>query len=513
MNRSMLIIITDFLLLSLLTFAKFDQVQPEQHRPLPAGGTNPLHPSKGDTDVLDVLKMSLDEERLAREHLTSKLGTAEEALRNRENVITEDERRIAEAQQHLQRKEEESRNLEKSRASLQDQLGSARTNLSRLQQQVEETAASAKVSATRAETLTADLQARQEEAERLKRQVDDLEKKRQAAEADRQKLATQLQLAETEKRLTREQLEAARGEVQVARGEVQAARGEVQAARGEVQVARQEVQVVRKEKAQIQEQTTKLAKGVSDLAEKSGELTKEIRENRPLAPNAIFSEFRTNRVETSFKGGRAGVFGQAVNKEKEAKTILVSDGQKTFGIYHIDDTPLAFTTPGMEWRQFTGTLRREGAAVPIARLHFLDNDPRVVLVPVPPPDATKLKAKIYPVTKDPFKFQEAVLVGANEGYYGECKFQIDPEMPQYVRMHRGIFSRLVGNFAPSTGDLVLSKTGELLGVMVNKQYCLVLSSLGAGQSLTAGDDLTTQPTGKLLSQLHYRVGQLPFKLQ
>jgi len=493
MNRSMLIIITDFLLLSLLTFANFEEVRTPEQRTVPASsGLNPPLNLARDGEVMDVLKMSLEQERAAREGLTSKLSAAEEALRTRESLVADSQKKIAESEQSLRQRDLESRNLEKGRLLLQQQLSAAQTNFAMLQQQLAETATDAKIYAARADAFEADLRKRQDEAERLKRQMEELEKKRLAAEADRQRLSGQLQVAETEKRLTREQLEAARNEVQV---------------------ARREVQVVRGEKAQLHEQTTKLTQGVSELAKKSGELTKEIRENRPLAPNAMFSDFRTNRIETTFKAGRSGVFGQSVSKEKVTKTLLVSDGALTFAIFHVDDTPLALTTPGMDWRELTGTLRRNRISVPMGRLLFLDSDPRIVVVPVPASEAAKLRAKTYSITKEPFKFQDAMLVGADEGYYGECKFQIDPEMPQYVRMHRGLFSRLAGNFAPSTGDLVLSKTGDLLGVMVNKQYCLVLSHLNASQGMTAGVNLTNQPTAKLLSQLHSRIGQLPFKLQ
>ena len=50
--------------------------------------------------------------------------------------------------------------------------------------------------------------------------------------------------------------------------------------------------------------------------------------------------------------------------------------------------------------------------------------------------------------------QDAVLVGAREGYYGESKFQIDLSTPNYVKMDRNSFKGLFGKFNPSRGDLV-----------------------------------------------------------
>jgi len=85
--------------------------------------------------------------------------------------------------------------------------------------------------------------------------------------------------AETEKRLTKEQLESMKGEVQT----------------------------VRAEKAELQQQAAKLADNVGTLADKSEKLTQEIRENRMSAPNTIFQEFNSNRLDTVFQAGRSGL--------------------------------------------------------------------------------------------------------------------------------------------------------------------------------------------------------------
>lgn len=168
---------------------------------------------------------------------------------------------------------------------------------------------------------------------------------------------------------------------------------------------------------------------------------------------------------------------------------------------------------GTEWERLTGTLRRDPAIFSIGQISFLDRDPRILIVPVGEPQARALGCKIYPVAANPFKFQEAVLVGAAEGYYGECQFQIDPETPHYVKMQRERFSRLVGKFLPSRGDLVFSKTGELLGVMANKEYCLMLDDLSASRTIRTGTSIASQQPAQLLSQLYNRILNMPFRLQ
>ena len=265
--------------------------------------------------------------------------------------------------------------------------------------------------------------------------------------------------------------------------------------------------------SRLTEKSATIAQGVTNLAQKSGELTQEIRENRPLAPNTVFNEFVTNRIRADFRAVRTGAFGREINREKEARSVLVRQGSQVYAIYHVDDTPLSFSFPGVDWDWLIGNLRRGPAVARIDRMSFLAVDPRVVIVPVPEMKAREFGSKIYTMPKDPFKFQEAILVGANEGYYGECRFQLDAESRQYVRMQRERFSWLVGKFAPSAGDLVFTKGGDLLGLMVNKEYCLLLTEFSPAYHVQMGIGIGEQKTGTLLSQLFGQVARMPTRLQ
>jgi hypothetical protein len=137
----------------------------------------------------------------------------------------------------------------------------------------------------------------------------------------------------------------------------------------------------------------------------------------------------------------------------------------------------------------------------------------VVLMPVPEADAKALGAKSYRTAADPYKFEDAVLVGAREGYYGECRFRVDLNTTGYVQLDRGFLRGLFGKFNPSSGDLVFSKSGELLGVMVNNNYCLVLSDFSAAGGFKFGPDIRAQQTGRTLTALHSVVDSLPIRLQ
>jgi hypothetical protein len=161
----------------------------------------------------------------------------------------------------------------------------------------------------------------------------------------------------------------------------------------------------------------------------------------------------------------------------------------------------------------TGVLAHKTGRVPIQTLSFSFRDPRVVWIPVTAPEVRALGSKVYRVSADPYKFQDAVLVGANEGYYGECRFQIDLSTPDYVRLDNSFVKGLFGRFNPSRGDLVFSRTGEVLGIMVNGSYCLMIRSFEAGATLKFASDVRAQRTGEILSGLHAQVMQMPAKLQ
>ena len=67
--------------------------------------------------------------------------------------------------------------------------------------------------------------------------------------------------------------------------------------------------------------------------------------------------------------------------------------------------------------------------------------------------------------------------------------------------------------APKRGDLVFAKTGELLGIMVNNDYCAVLKNFAPAKTIRTGSDIRNQATGALFDELIARVRAMPLKLQ
>jgi len=475
MNRSILIVICDFLLVSLLVFSTPDlsKVSGENGdaavmNPPAAAATNAASAGK---DLAAVMRTALTEEQQKREQLLGELEKTRQTAAQQQTLLSESAKREQAIQQ--------------AQANLKEQYTAAQTNITALSEQLNARSTEASMSKEQLAAVQMNLQKQQEQADALKKQLADLEKANQQAAADRERLTNQLQIADLERRHATEQ----------------------------AQQAQQQVEFERAEKVRLEQQATKLAEGVKTLASKSGELAQEIRENRPLTSNTIFNDFVTNSVDAQFLATRPGFFGGQATKDRLARTVLVTDGTNTFAMCHVQDTPLAFAVPAIDWEGLGATLSRGAAQVSLASLSFSRPDPRVMFLPVTRADASRLGNKVYRLSADPFKFQDAVLVGAQEAYYGECKFQIDVNTPDYVKLDRSFLKGLFGKFNPSRGDLVFSRTGELLGIMANDTYCMVVRNFDSQATFQLGQNMRSQYLADTLSRFYVSIQRLPLELQ
>lgn len=446
MNRSILIVICDFLLLSLLTFSTDINHMANQNSRQTATlevVTNPV--VNANNDLAAVMKLALQDERKNQTQLEQQLDSV---------------RQSASAQQ--------AENMQ-----LQQQFTAAQTNIATLNEQLQNTAA---YTSQQLQEKTAEARQEAELADSLRKQLQEISQSNQVVQAQQQQLVNQLQLAEVEKN----------------------------AATQKADLMQQEIDAARAENA-------RLAAGFQSLATNSAELTQEIRANQVLAPNTIFSDFVSNRVDASIIGERSGFFNNDTTSDKQTETILVTDGTNIYAICHVDATPLRLWNPGTDWNRLSGNLSFNNAQVPIHSLSFDNEDPRVVMMPVSQDEARQLGSKVYRLSSDPYKFQNAVLVGADNGYYGQCSFQIDLNTPEYVKLDRNLIKGLFGQFNPSRGDFVFSGAGELLGIMVNDTYCLTLHDFEAAETLVFNKNL--ESTGESLASLYDYVFQMPQKLQ
>lgn len=483
MNRTILIVICDFLLVSLLAFSTVDinkaadptAVRGMKTEAASADATNKIG---GRQDLGDVMRLALEEERKKQESLAAELSQTRTAASQQQALLNQREAQLQTYQQQLRSREEQAARLQGQQTNLLRQMAAAQSNIATLNQQLQASTVESVI--TREQRAALEAQARQqlEKAAALRERLSALQNRNQLVMAERERLANQLQLTEAQKLAATAQLARAEEDLNAQRQE-----------------------------------NMKLAEGVKVLAGKSSELAQEIHANRTLTPNTIFNELSTNRITVHFSGVRPGFFGGNTTKSKQTETILATDGTNIFAVCHLQDTLLSLGEPAMPWEALSGTFAHDAGVVPIRSFSFYLPDPRIALMPVSAEAARQLDCKVYHISSDPYKFQDAVVVGAHNGYYGECQFQIDLSEPDYLKMDHNSLKGLFGKFNPSSGDLVFSRTGDLLGVMANNTYCIMIQNFAAAATFRFGADARGQPIAETLSSLYSTIAGLPFKLQ
>ncbi|MBK9991500.1 MAG: hypothetical protein IPP19_12380 [Verrucomicrobia bacterium] len=464
MNKTLLLVICDFLLLNILALTNWEKSEPArpQQAPVPAmasGGTVATTKS----DMVDMMKLSLEDERAQRDQMVQQLQTTQTSLQEREQNLSA---------------------LQTEKAQLSTTLTEVQRSAQELALRADATAREAAMSKERLAQLQRDLEQRQAESDRQKQQLAQMEQAQAESRQRIENLSVAVKVAEQEKLLLRENADSLKTQVEVERTE------------------RQKVQAT----------TVQLAQGVGQLAQQSSELTSEIRDNRAINANTLFNDFLANRVQATFNAARASLFGPG-NKTKESKTIFVADGKQVFALLHIDDTPFYLRERSTDLDKLTVSFTKGAYSGAATDVRFLASDPRIVAVPVDSAQVKALGAKIYQTALEPFKFPEAVLISNGGSGYGEVSFKLDPEEPSYVRMDNRLMKRLFGDFSTSAGDLVLSKTGELLGIMVNRDYCVLINNFLPAKTIRTGENVTDQHTGTTFDELHARVIRKPLKLQ
>lgn len=462
MNKTLLLIICDFLLLNLLALTRWEKAEPTHLQLETAAPRAAVNAPAVNADMVELMRISLEDEKASRQRLAQQLASAQGSLTDREKNLAA---------------------LEQQKGQLENTLAATQSSAHELEQRYAASTREATMTKEQLAKMQRELEERKAEAERQKQELARMEQQNAEARQRIENLNVAVRVAEQEKQLIAQDLTA----------------------------AKQQVEAERLERAKVQEQNTQLAQGVGQLAEKSGELTKEIRDNRPVNTNQIFSEFLANRVQTKITARRPGLFSPTV-KDKEVSTVLVSDGDKVYALLHMNDTPFTLSDVPTDYDQVGGQLLRGSFNAPVTELDFLRLDPRLVVAPIDGSLAALMGAKVYRLAKEPFKFPEAVLVRADDGRYGDTPFRLDPANPNYVKLDNRITTRLFGEIAPKRGDLVFSKTAELIGIMVNNDYCAVLGDFTPVYSLKTGDNPDPK-TSTILGEAYTRWMRLPLRLQ
>jgi len=491
MNKTLLLIIIDFLFLNLIALTQWEKVEVSRP-PVPLGPQIVADPGDGpspiENDLVAAMQLSLADEAARRAALAAELGALSENLAERETQLVQTESELQQREQTLSLLTEEQRAAERAAQEREAQAALLAEEIQRALAQAQRDAA---LSREQMERLRRELEMKEAEAAAQTAEMARLEQER-AAEAARvaaaqqeiQGLTVAVQVAEQEKQFLHQMAENFRGQAELER----------------------------EDRVRVQEHTVRLAQGIDELTEEADGLKREIRENRPINANVIFDDFLKNRVTVFLSATRPGLLGQ-VKRNRYPRSVLVNDGEQTFILLHIEDSPFSISEQGADWHSLKIAASNYGNnRAEVERISFLEADPRLVALPLTEEQAASLQTKVYSLASDPFKFPEAVLVSHGGEGYGEVPFKLNPSYGGYVKLDNRLIKRLMGNFSPSRGDLVFSKSGELLGVMVSKDYCALVTKLEARHSIKTGDNIREQQTRHVLNFVGGRYRALPVQL-
>ena len=95
---------------------------------------------------------------------------------------------------------------------------------------------------------------------------------------------------------------------------------------------------------------------------------------------------------------------------------------------------------------------------------------------------------------------------SKEGRFGQTDFVRDERDSRYIKVRHTNFAFVTGKFDPGKGDIVFSKKGELLGIMVNNDYAYHVKNLGSrihgGSRTTLGSVFNPTKTNSLMTSLN-----------
>ncbi|MBC2593646.1 hypothetical protein H5P28_05160 [Ruficoccus amylovorans] len=505
MNRSLLLVICDFLLLSMLALAKFDEPEEVQQEQVTEAVQ---HDTLADQDLIEVLRMSLESERDDRVELATdleqtrkELDEREQTLKQKEDSLNKTQANLDETQRRAKELEEQRQKLAKEAARLEDERKLFAQQFDESQDRLKKAEADRVELAKNLGQLKEDSASSKEKLRHLQEQMQEKEAALAAAKAERERLAEQARQAEEAKQQLSTRLEVAQAQSRVLEESLQTARADVQ-------VTRQEKEVVMQHADKLAEGVTVLAQSTDRIAESTDRLSEEVKKSNPLSLNTIYQSYLKNRVSVRFSTEENALIGTSKG-EYTIGTNLIKVDDKAFAVIHLEDTPFKLGSAGRGLINVDGRIQIGAKAYRFKRLYFLSADPRLAAVPLPLTTAEENGVETFVLAEDPLRYPEAVLIDSGNGGYGEIPFKLDPQDQHYLSMQTDLFNRIFGDFSPGTGDAVFAKTGDWIGLMVNSDTAPAILSLAVNGSIDLGDQFNAEATQQALAARKAALARLP----
>jgi membrane protein involved in colicin uptake len=538
MNKTLLLIICDFLLLNLIHFTAWDNLD-KDNSVAGAGGAETLGSGMGDpSEDLELVKFQLEQSKRERTATEEKLDKTQVALTQSEQENTEKEEELGNVKEKLGDKETALGNAEKMNLAI----------LSEYEQFKEKAQVEAQQSNEENQKLINENKKLNEDLEKVtilanerKISADIAQENAKQAISDRNKARKEASDARNEANAAKEVAATANANAARANAVAIEAKARIKSADDRAQAAQTKVVEVEKDLATAQTTAKELSKTVESerkakivAQDASKQLRDEIQKDlkglkeKPLLANEMAIRYDINHVKFNTQGKRS-----LSSPNYSTKTILIEaptydyDQKKTVpyvhAITHVDQTSLRIKEGALGWKETSGQLSKTSNKTHrLNHVRFLRSDPRIIIAPIGPPGSVPVKAlgvepfKLPDHKKNPraaFKYPKAFLMKKDGQNFGEVVFQRDLKNPDYVKMDKSfIRSTFMGEFNPTRGDLVFSQTGELLGIMANSQYCHLIKSVDPVGAVVFGKNDYSK-VAKTLRDMHKLVAAKPSELR
>lgn len=494
MNRSLLIAICDFMILSLLSFGvlkkepkgKKIEDQPSLHAEYYAALETSLDSQKKLQQKTERELSTSRERAAALEAERQQLASLSASQQGNLEALSKDLETTSQKEQQLGKSlEGERSSLEKLRQEHVLTRSELDTKLSELKEREEKL----KMAMDSIRTLSREIERSREHNMGLEEKMSQQQK---ASEENSQLLATRMK----EQHQLLGELHGQMVKIQqtdvIASEEARLLRGRIEESIVNEKKTLELAQQIKKQAEEIGQEHQIISRAVEKTSEASLAIQKELREKLPQSSHDLFRRF----VETSVHISMEGEDKQLLNTNREEKRqlntnkyreelkgVVVHSPSGSWVLLHHADTLLG-------WAGFsTSTLKscRANFEAPhrqsISRMYILKEDPRLVAIEL----KGQPREKCFELASGKFPFEDALLVDPRSGDYTQCLLKIDADRPGYVKIPGALKSRLFERFRVRPGQLIFAKNGPLIGMMVDSETCKVLETLETLEVFELGD--------------------------
>ena len=540
MNRSLLLVVCDFLLLSILALARFDvpadaTIAKDGQKIVSNAVIERISDGENYDDVVAELEatnetllenLSSDKDDLLEQKLKleDQIAQRQKELEDKENQIASRDAVIADNQEEIKKSQAEAQELERKREEIEKKREAL----------LQTNAASKKELELLSKNL-ADAKKKSDQLAELKAKTE------KEAETFRVELAKSIEKVKAEEKATAEaqaQLkdEKRRGDALVAStakfdekidsinaglkgvGEDLKVVGQGLAGVGDkitnvtndVNSVKQDVSRVGQEIEGVGSKVENIKKEVEVSVAQQKENFKKLTDVQTKSLNEIFTRYDENRIKLKLTFTHKGGFMGATKKDTfEMDTIIMVDGSFAYSLVHARSSPFRLEPSVRKLTEVSGQINspKLNNAIEVKEVAFMD-DPRILIVPlyINPKELEKTsEIEVFNAPQNPYLFSEAVVVNAKSGRFGQTDFIRDERDSRYIKVSHTNFAFITGKFDPGKGDLVFSQKGELLGIMVNNDYAFHVKNLGSrihnGSRTTLGNTFNPIKTNPLMASL------------